>query len=311
MNEIEISVIVPTYFHEKYVGEALDTILCQEIDCAYEIVIADDASQDGTVGIVNKYKEKYPDIIQIHVNERNLGICRNMYEAYLRCRGKYIVLSAGDDYWIDNRKLQKQYDFLEKNEDFVAECTVIECRYSDGQITKNPHSPQEKYRGLEFRREDFLNGNIYPTSGMMFRNVFVQHAAKEQFGLIPRFCRDIDDLVFSMFIFDYGKVHISNEITYVVRARREEEKDKNFNSKYRGVTNYIEHLKLLNKLDEYYNKKYELKKWYESMFQSLIYNIYTGRQWSAVRYVKLVPAKYWLEFGWNYLKEIVNAIVKK
>lgn len=117
-----VSVIVLTYNHKAYISQALDSILMQETDFSYEILIGDDASSDGTSGIVQKYARTYPQVIQAFIRKQNLGATRNLYDLLERARGKYIASCEGDDFWSDPQKLQVQVDFLENSSEYFG-CT--------------------------------------------------------------------------------------------------------------------------------------------------------------------------------------------
>ncbi len=117
-----VSVIVLTYNHEKYIQQALDSILMQKVKFDYEILIGDDASTDKTVEILKKYKKKYPKIIKLFLNEVNMGPTHNAYNLLTNAKGKYLATCEGDDYWTDDNKLQIQVEFLEKNKELVG-CT--------------------------------------------------------------------------------------------------------------------------------------------------------------------------------------------
>lgn len=110
-----VSVIILTYNHKAYIAQALNSVLMQETDFAYEILIGDDASSDGTSDIVRVYAQKCPKIIQAYIRKQNLGATRNLYDLLKRARGKYIASCEGDDFWSDPKKLQIQVDFLEGN----------------------------------------------------------------------------------------------------------------------------------------------------------------------------------------------------
>lgn len=294
--DVEVSVIILTYFHEDYICRAIETVLKQKFEYSYEILISDDCSLDKTVEIAKKYQQEYPNKIFIHVNKENLGICRNEYEAYLRCRGKYIVLTAGDDQWIDNCVLQKQYDFLEKNKDFFAECNITKGFFTNGEPT-GTISPNKRFWNKEFFREDFLNKNFFSTGGIMFRNVFDTKRGRKQFSLMPKFSRDIDDLTFCLFIFDFGRVHISNNVSYALTERRETDSNQhNFNTKYKGAINTIEHLKVISQLDKFYNRKYNFENWYYEKFTDLIYLVLKLKKVSLLSNMKYTPIKYWGKF---------------
>ncbi len=115
---MDISVLCITYNHEKYIGKALDGFLMQRGDFEYEILVHDDASSDGTVNILKEYKEKYPGKITLILQKENqyskgINILRTYF--YPLIRGKYIAFCEGDDFWIYDGKLQKQYELMEAN----------------------------------------------------------------------------------------------------------------------------------------------------------------------------------------------------
>lgn len=122
MNRKKLSVIVITYNHEKYIRQALDSILMQHVNFDYEILIGDDASTDGTSKILREYRNKYPDLIRLKIWKKNQGPTRNDYFLKMHAEGEYIAQLEGDDYWTDPEKLQIQVDFLEKHKDYIG-CT--------------------------------------------------------------------------------------------------------------------------------------------------------------------------------------------
>ena len=126
-----VSVCIQTYNHENYIKKCLDGILSQETNFTFEILIGEDASTDKTREICIDYAKKFPDKIKLILHHRanNIKIHGNpsgrfnfLYNIF-SASGKYIAFCDGDDYWIDNQKLQKQVDFLESNEDYVVAWT--------------------------------------------------------------------------------------------------------------------------------------------------------------------------------------------
>lgn len=113
-----VSVCMVTYAHAEYISQALDGIIEQKTDFAFELVIGEDCGPDGTRRICIEYQQKYPDIIKLNLQEKNIGAQNNFIDTLSKCQGKYIALCEGDDYWTDPHKLQKQVDFLEANPDF-------------------------------------------------------------------------------------------------------------------------------------------------------------------------------------------------
>ncbi len=118
-----VSVCIQTYKHEKYIAQCLDSILIQETSFPFEIVIGEDESPDQTREICQKYAANHPDKIQLFLRNRKdvlyVGGMPTGRSNFLKnmeaCRGKYIAMCPGDDFWCDTKKLQKQVDILEKN----------------------------------------------------------------------------------------------------------------------------------------------------------------------------------------------------
>lgn len=113
-----LSVCLITYNHEKYVRQALEGILMQKVNFPIEVIIADDCSTDSTREIILEYKEKYPELIKLIFQKKNVGAAKNWKDLISSPAGKYIAYFEGDDYWINPLKLQKQVDFLEANESY-------------------------------------------------------------------------------------------------------------------------------------------------------------------------------------------------
>lgn len=113
-----ISVVVTTYNHELYLKECLDNILSQEISVPYEIILAEDCSQDSTREICREYQRQHSDVILLLLQESNQGMMRNFRDVLRLVRGQFVAICSGDDYWCDKTKLQKQYDFLMSHPDY-------------------------------------------------------------------------------------------------------------------------------------------------------------------------------------------------
>ena len=110
--------MILTYNQEEYISQAIDSVLDQECSFPYEIVIADDCSSDQTRSVCREYAQNHTQIRFIE-NKENKGLLRNYVDTLLSCEGKYIADLAGDDYWIDKNKLQRQVAFLEANKDTI------------------------------------------------------------------------------------------------------------------------------------------------------------------------------------------------
>ena len=117
---VKISVIMITYNHANYIKQSIESILDQETEFEFELIISNDNSPDHTDEIVNDIILTHPkgNLIQYYNHEKNLGMMPNFMFTLQKATGKYIALCEGDDYWTDKNKLQKQVDFLEKNQDY-------------------------------------------------------------------------------------------------------------------------------------------------------------------------------------------------
>lgn len=122
-NDILVSVMCLTHNHVDYIRDALEGILKQIVNFNYEVIVYDDASDDGTADILKEYKDKYPETFRIiYETENQYSKADNFVKLLhqkilLIAKGKYIMWCEGDDYWIDPMKMQMQIDYLERNSD--------------------------------------------------------------------------------------------------------------------------------------------------------------------------------------------------
>ena len=134
-----LSVGILTYNQEKFIRQCLDSVLMQEVEFDYEIVVGDDASSDGTQDVLREYAAKYPNKFVLLLGEKNEGISMNYKKVLSACKGKYSALCEGDDYWTDVHKLQEQVDFLEKHPDYGFVGTYNTLLFPDGTVKDDPY----------------------------------------------------------------------------------------------------------------------------------------------------------------------------
>lgn len=136
-DDIMVSAVCMTYNHEEFIRDAIEGILNQKTDFRFELIIHDDASTDGTAKIVSEYAEKYPEIIRPilqSTNQKQKG--RNIWLSFIlpEVRGKYIAICEGDDYWINEDKLQIQTDFMENHQDYsMCMHNAVKLNYGTGE----------------------------------------------------------------------------------------------------------------------------------------------------------------------------------
>jgi glycosyltransferase involved in cell wall biosynthesis len=109
------SVLMITYNQASFIGRAIDSVLEQRTCFPYELVIGEDCSTDRTRQIVLGYQKQFPHRIRLVLQDENVGWRRNSVATFAACRGKFVALLEGDDYWIDPDKLQLQVDLLDRH----------------------------------------------------------------------------------------------------------------------------------------------------------------------------------------------------
>lgn len=130
---IKVSVCMITYGHENYIREAINGVLMQETDFKIELVIANDCSPDKTDAIIKNIIKEHPkgSCINYINHKKNLGIMPNLLFAIEQCKGKYIAMCEGDDYWVDKDKLQKQFLILEADSKIGLVYTGVKFYYQN------------------------------------------------------------------------------------------------------------------------------------------------------------------------------------
>lgn len=175
-----VSIKCTVYNHEPYLRQCLDGFVMQKTNFAFEAIVHDDASTDGSAAIIREYAEKYPDIIkpiyetENQYSKKNASIFKIM-NAAIHPDAKYVAICEGDDYWTDPYKLQKQFDFMEEHDEyslcFHAAEEIIEGD-TKGTIDKAEMGVVEErdYMGYEI-----IANWIVPTASTFFRRSIYQY----------------------------------------------------------------------------------------------------------------------------------------
>jgi glycosyltransferase involved in cell wall biosynthesis len=148
-----VSVCILVYNHENYIEQCLENIVTQVCDFNFEVIVGDDCSADGSVNIIKKYADKYPDIIKPIYHKINQGGARNYLSVHSLAKGKYIAHIDGDDYPLPG-KLQAQADFMDKTHDCNICFHRVQGLYLDGSLKDDLIN----YKNIKdgFERKDFL-----------------------------------------------------------------------------------------------------------------------------------------------------------
>lgn len=170
MDDIRVSIAITTYNLQDYIAECLDSILSQKTTFKYKVIIADDCSTDNTLQILNEYKSKYPDIITILTADNNLGSLKNSNMIFANINTEYFTFIDGDDYWLNDNRLQMQVDFLDSHQAYIL-CGANNKRLIDGSRLED--EVEKKYLGKSYFFEDYVNRTMpfFHTSTILCRNV--------------------------------------------------------------------------------------------------------------------------------------------
>lgn len=239
-----VSVFCPTYNHEKYIRQCLEGFVMQKTTFSIEIIVQDDASTDNTSNIINEFREKYHFIIPVIHVENIYSQGKNLNEYFFKnAKGKYIALCEGDDYWTDPLKLQKQVDFLEKNEDYGLVWTDVDFYYqSSGKFKKGIF--KNKILPIYNSFDDILINRAYiAPCTWLFRRKYILKEGND-------YCDGSFPMVLD--ILAKTKIKYLDEVTAVYRYSNESI------SHYSTSINRYKRIKEVYKIQKDYLKKYNL-----------------------------------------------------
>lgn len=218
-DDVTVSVTVMTYNHSKYLSQALDSILGQKVNFSYEIIIGDDASTDDTKEIINHYKNLYPELIKVVLHENNIGPSKNLYTINNVSSGKYIAVLEGDDYWIDENKLQKQIDFLESNVQFIGCASKYLKIDENGKPLRIRYASNRHYH-KQYTMSHFLKGNVnrlLQFGSLVYRNIFKYNT---DYSIIYKAHSMICDGTILSILLDLGPIYLFPEQLNAYRVKR-------------------------------------------------------------------------------------------
>jgi len=207
MSNPVLSVCMVTYNHEKYIKQAIESILMQEVNFEYEIIIGEDCSPDNTRKILKSYKEKYPDKFVLVLRDENIGATKNYIDIKNLARGKYIASLEGDDFWNYEKKLQIQIDFLEAHPEYIGIAHQNNTCDEQGVLIKG-NERIIKHGNLHI--EDFLNyGFLYHTSTLVYKNIFI--GSPNKYDALLTSHPLVGDLPMALLLLDRGKIYLMDE----------------------------------------------------------------------------------------------------
>lgn len=173
---VKVSVVLLAYNQEKFIEQAINSILMQETNFNFEILIIEDYSTDNTRNIVIDYQKKYPDKIKLILSEKNNNDNKAWIDTIQNAKGTYVALLDGDDYWTSSKKLQTQADFLDSHPEISICFHNVEVYYNEANKSHPYYLPKPVYRisnyppPLTSTLKDLVPGNFIQTCSVMFRS---------------------------------------------------------------------------------------------------------------------------------------------
>ena len=214
-DKILVSIQCLVYNHEPYLRQCLDGFVMQKTNFRFEAIVHDDVSTDGSAAIIREYAEKYPDIIkpiyetENQYSKRDGSLFKIMNAA---CKGKYIALCEGDDYWIDPLKLQKQVDFLESNQEYAMIYTAFKKVDNNGNIMVADESLK---RQLSRSKSGWIFYNLVKSNFIQTLTVMMRQDAFENIEL---YYDKVYDYPLYLHISGKHKIYFLDEITGCYRV---------------------------------------------------------------------------------------------
>ena len=254
MEEIAVSVFCRAYNHEKYIRRCLDGFIMQKTNFKFEVLINDDASTDHTAEIIKEYEERYPDIIRpVYQSENQYSKGVKITNAFLlpKARGKYVATCEGDDYWIDEKKLQKQYDFLETHPEYSACVHCARYHILDGRGNDRivPFIQESK----EYSIDEIIaaDGDGFATNSL-FRRREVAESIPECFS-----AKGFGDYQAFMYSAICGKVYCMSDVMSVYNQGTEGSWiDRIWNNPQKRIDHLHEKIRMLDAVDKHYNESF-------------------------------------------------------
>jgi glycosyltransferase involved in cell wall biosynthesis len=243
-NDPLVSIFMITYNHEKFIAKAIESVLMQKTNFQVKLFIGEDFSTDKTRDICLAYKTRYPEKIDLILNNYNLGAILNAKQVYKSCinsGAKYIAMLEGDDYWTDIDKLQKQVDFLDANEEYSM------CFHDADVINKKGFL--RKFNGInkdrDFNLIDLTQSNFISSASVVFR--------KKNIEKFPDFFEQLQvgDWGFHLLNAEKGKIRYFKDCMSVYRQH-----DGGIWSSLNHKEMVLKGVELMKQLDKCFDYKY-------------------------------------------------------
>lgn len=212
--QVDVSIIMPVYNHERYIEQALKSIINQETIYTYEILIGEDCSPDHSKDVVKRFEKENPEKIRAFYREKNIGGTRNTYELFMKACGRYIAVLEGDDYWTDKNKIQKQVKFLDRHPEYIGVASNFSIIDKYGNVIENEHISSEHLEQA-FLWKDFLkHGFEFHTATLMYRNIYLE---QDDYSIFYRAHELVGDLTTLTILLNRSNIYVMRDVMSAYR----------------------------------------------------------------------------------------------
>jgi glycosyltransferase involved in cell wall biosynthesis len=178
-SRLKISVVILTYNHERYIRHCLDTVLEQRGPFQLEIIVGDDCSSDGTRGLVEEHAAQTGAVLKLITSDKNVGMLKNMQRCLAACSGHFIAFCEGDDYWLSDRKLLRQLQFLLQRPSFAMCFNWVVLKFEEEGIL-NPH-PEQALLGEQVALSEIARQPVTANFSCCFYRASAVRAVPDEF----------------------------------------------------------------------------------------------------------------------------------
>jgi RimJ/RimL family protein N-acetyltransferase/glycosyltransferase involved in cell wall biosynthesis len=312
-----VSIFCMVYNHEKYISDAIEGFLMQKNNFNTVIVIGEDCSTDGSRNVINSCVERFPGKFRLIYHNVNIGAVKNQDIVFQNCKGYYIAMCEGDDYWTDPLKLQKQVDFLEKHGDYSL--CFHNTNVIDNSTGKTIYNLRRHFGNKTFSTSAIIKGggSFSATSSMLFRNQIISKLPS-WFDEVP-----VGDLFLSILCAMSGKAYyIDNPMSVynINNSSWSASMQDSYINRYNLHFKIVKSIKEINEVSNYrYNKPFKTliskhikailsdkcKKEFEYKNKKLLFNelnINNKIDLVLLKYIPVIPKIY--KKGINFIKMI-------
>ena len=277
----KLTILMPSYNRGQYIRKAVSSILAQKTNFGIKLIITDDCSTDGSVEIIQELQEKYPDIIEIILSDKNERLLANILKAQVKVKTEYFCVLDPDDYYTDELFLQKAVDYLEEHKDFTiysSNCMMLYDDKSEKSFIEN------NVKEVVFNFDDLLKNRVIitQTAGSIFRNVVydqgVPQIIKEAIGAPSEssFRADTERYIFHL---EKGKAFFKNESVAVYRIHKDGiwTKENQFHRNLLAAQAYYDYFRYFNYTHEYfiYHSLFYAKECFEELKKAITVHEFT------------------------------------